>query len=137
MVIKALHGLYINVFLSGSGPAASNSEDRFTGSDNTQTRRYTGAVYCAEPHRHHNLNHAHPEHGPASPGIQLTRMISRFTMFLLHNKTNPNTMCCYCFVSLDADEQQHSDHRTCNDGRRRQAANQAAAARLHPLHKWT
>ena len=61
----------LDVFPSGSSPAASDSEDRLTGFDNAQTRRHTGAVYHAEPHRDHHPDHAHPEHSSASPGMQL------------------------------------------------------------------
>lgn len=70
-------GLTLVVFLSGFGPAASDSEDRFAGADNSQTRWHTGAVYHAEPYRDYHLNYAHPEHSSASPGKQLAIFIPR------------------------------------------------------------
>lgn len=71
----------LSSFCPGSGPAASDSEDRLTGSDHTQTRRHTGAVYHAEPHRDHRLDHTHPEHGSASPGKQqASKISSQFSM---------------------------------------------------------
>lgn len=68
----------MGVFQSASGPAASDSEDRFAGADNSQTRWHTGAVYHAEPYRDHHLDHAHPEHSSASPGKQPSIFIKRF-----------------------------------------------------------
>lgn len=57
----------MSVFPSGPGPAASDPQDGLAGFDDA-ARRYPGAVYHAEPHGHHHADHAHPEHGPASPG---------------------------------------------------------------------
>lgn len=73
----------LGVFPSGSGPAASDSEDRFTCFDNTQTRWHTGAVYHAESSRDHHTDHAHPEHSFASPGIQLhEKFLSHYYNFV-------------------------------------------------------
>ncbi len=71
----------MDVFPSGSGPAAADSEDRFTGSDDTQARRHTGVIYHAEPDRDHHADHAHPKHSSASPGIQLAENMFYINMW--------------------------------------------------------
>ena len=47
---------------SGSGPAASDPEDRLSGPDNTEGRRDTGSIHRAEPRRHHYPHHTSPDH---------------------------------------------------------------------------
>lgn len=114
---------------SGSGPAASDPEDGLAGFDDA-ARRHPGSVHRAEPDGHHHPDGAHPEHGPASPGARSTRLNDSFStrQHVCKTHNDPVAVC----LPADADEQQHSDHRPRDDGRRRQAAHQAAAAGLRP-----
>ena len=87
----------LNMLSSGSGPAASDSEDRLTCSDHTQTRWHTGAVHHAEPHRDHHLDHAHPEHSSSSPGIQLILKFWIINWFTTKKRKIRNLIYCYYF----------------------------------------
>ena len=101
--MRASHWL-LNMLSSGSGPAASDSEDRLTCSDHTQTRWHTGAVHHAEPHRDHHLDHAHPEHSSSSPGIQLILKFWIINWFTTKKRKIRNLIYCYYFFFPDTDE---------------------------------